>query len=130
MPVITNWHDEANSVIRVEFSDPWTLTELSSGIQTSRQLMGGVTHTVDVIWDGTKTKGAPSNMLSHFMFPNQDTIIPENQGAVVVVVNGMFLRQFALIAKRLMTQITKNMHIATSLTDAEKKIESLRESRS
>jgi hypothetical protein len=129
MPVMTHWHDQANSVIRVEFSDPWTLTELSSGIQSSRQLMSSVDHTVDAIWDGTKTKGAPSNMLSHFMFPNNDTIVPPNQGAVIVIVNGMFLRQFAIIAKRLMPQITRNMHITTSLPDAEKKIKSMQDSR-
>lgn len=128
MPVMTEWHDSAQNTIRLAISDPWTINDLSDGIRASRNLMGSVNYSVDAIWDASQTKGAPSNMLSHFMLPNQDSIIPNNQGAVVVVVNNMFLKQFVMIAKRLMPHTTKNMHIVSTLPDAEKKLETLRAS--
>lgn len=128
MPVVTEWYDSAQNAIRIAISDPWTINDLSDGIRASRNLMASVDYSVDAIWDASGTKGAPSNMLSHFMLPNQDSIIPNNQGSVVVVVNNMFLKQFVMIAKRLMPHTTKNMHIVNSLPDAEKKLENLRAS--
>ena len=126
MPVSTTWHDQAHTIVRVEFRDPWSMAELSEAIRVSRQLMGSVSYTVDAIWDGTGIKGAPSNLFSHFMLPNEDTKIPTNQGAVVVVVHGAFLQTFAGLAKRLIPQITKNMHITHSLQAADEKITVLR----
>jgi len=126
MPVSAIWHDEAHTIVRVEFRDPWNMTELSQAIQGSRQLMSSVSYIVDAIWDGTGTKGAPSNLFSHFMMPNEDTKIPDNQRYVVVVVRGAFLQTFVGMAKRLLPQITKKMHITHSLEDAEAKIAALR----
>jgi hypothetical protein len=113
----------------VKFVDPWTLADMRSAIRESRELLTSVDHTVDVIWDGTETGGAPSNLFSHFMFPNEDTDIPENQGAVIVVVQTSFLRSFAALGKRLLPRITRNMHITTNLPAAEAKIEALRAGR-
>jgi hypothetical protein len=126
MPVSATWHDEAHTIVRVEFSDPWNMTELSQAIQTSRQLMSSVGYTVDAIWDGTATKGAPSNLFSHFMMPNEDTEIPANQRFVIVVVHGTFLQTFVGMAKRLLPRITRKMHITHSLQDADRKIAALR----
>jgi len=126
MSVTASWNDEAHTIVRVEFVDPWNMTELSQAIQVSRQLMSSVSHTVDAIWDSTATNGAPSNLFSHFMMPNEDTKIPGNQRYVVVVVHGAFLKTFAGMAKRLLPQITKNMYITSSLQAAEQKIEALR----
>lgn len=128
MPVMTEWHDSTQNTIRLAISDPWTINDLSDGIRASRKLMSSVDYSVDAIWDASETKGAPSNMLSHFMLPNEDSLIPKNQGTVVVVVNNMFLKQFVMIAKRLMPHTTKNMFIVASLFDAEKKLQSLRPS--
>jgi hypothetical protein len=126
MPVSTTWHDDTHTIVRVEFSDPWNMTELSRAIQVSRQLMGSVDYIVDAIWDGTGTSGAPSNLFSHFMLPNEDTEIPTNQRFVVVVVRGAFLQTFVGLAKRLLPRITKNMYITHSLQDANQKITTLR----
>jgi hypothetical protein len=128
MPVVTEWYDSAQNAIRIAISDPWTINDLSDGIRASRNLMSSVDYSVDAIWDASQTKGAPSNMLSHFMLPNEDSIVPKNQGTVVVVVNNMFLKQFVMIAKRLMPHTTKNMFVVGSLPDAEKKLDSLRPS--
>ncbi len=126
MPVKASWFDDAHTIVHIEFSDPWTLADLSAGIQTGRQLMSSVDHTVDAIWDGTNTKGAPSNVFSHFMVANEDTEIPANQRFVIVVVRSAFLHTFASTAKRLLPRITRNMHITNSLQAAEQKIEALR----
>ena len=126
MPISATWYDDAKTIVRVEFNDPWTMVELSQAIQVSRQLMSSVPYTVDAIWDGTGTKGGPSNILSHFMMPNEDTKIPPNQGVVVVVVRGAFLQTFVSFAKRLLPQITRNMHITNSLQAADEKIALLR----
>ncbi len=126
MPVSAAWNDEAHTIVRVEICDPWNMSELSQAIQVSRQLMGSVSYTVDAIWDGIGTKGAPSNLFSHFMMPNEDTKIPSNQRYVVVVVRGAFLQTFVGMGKRLLPQITKNMHITSSLDAAEQKIMTLR----
>jgi len=126
MPVSATWHDDAHTIVRVEFRDPWNMVELSEGIRVSRQLMDSVSYTVDAIWDSTRTKGIPANLFSHFMMPNEDTKIPANQGAVVVVVHGALLQTFAGMAKRLLPQITKNMHITNNLQAADAKIVLLR----
>ncbi len=126
MPVSASWFDDANTIVRIEFTDPWNMTELSQAIQASRQLMSSVNHTVDSIWDGTNTKGAPSKLWSHFMVANEDTEIPANQRYVIVVVHSAFLHTFAATAKRLLPRITRNMHITNSLQAAEQKLETLR----
>ncbi len=105
------------------------MADLRSGIQVSRALLASVEHTVDAIWDGTETNGAPSNLFSHFMIPNEDTEIPPNQGVVVVVVNTAFLKSFVAMAKRLLPRITRNMHITHDLPSAEAKIAVLRAGR-
>ncbi|MBI1257987.1 MAG: hypothetical protein GC204_10985 [Chloroflexi bacterium] len=130
MPLSTTWYDEAKTIVRIEFQDPWNMTELSQAIQASRELMESVSYTVDAIWDGTGTKGGPSNILSHFMMPNEDTKIPTNQGVVVVVVRGAFLQTFVSLAKRLLPQITRQMHITNSLQAAGEKIALLRQNTS
>ncbi len=126
MPVSARWYNDAKTAVYVEFSDPWTLTELSTALKQSRALMSSVDYSVDAIWDSSKTSGMPKNILSHFMVSNADTDIPDNQRAVVVIVHGMFLQSFAGMAKRLLPRITKNMHITSSLQDADKKLRSLR----
>lgn len=129
VPISASWYDDDQTIVIIRFEDPWELRDLSEAIQVSRQLIGSVEYTVDAIWDGTATNGAPSNIFSHFMVPNDDTTVPLNQGLVVVVVNTAFLKSFAALAKRLLPRITKHMHIVTNMQAAEAKIETVRAGR-
>src|SRR4051812_5124639 len=78
VPVRASWYDDAHTIAIVRIQDPWTMAELSGAIRDSRALFASVDTTVDVIWDGSETNGAPSNLFSHFMIPNEDTEIPVN----------------------------------------------------
>lgn len=129
MPVSATWYDDACTIIIVRLHDPWTLADLSAAISESRRLSSSTNSMVDLIWDATETSGAPSNIVSHFMFTSEDTNIPANQGAVIVVVRTTFLKSFVALAKRLLPRITRNMHIVADLPAAEVKIAALRAER-
>jgi hypothetical protein len=125
MTVHARWHNEDHTIVRVQFSDPWTLPELSAALQEARQLLESVHYPVDAIWDGADAKTVPNNVLSHFMLSRQDSEPPANQRTLVVVARSTLLKTFVSSAKRLMPHATKNMYMTDSLDAAEQKIEML-----
>jgi hypothetical protein len=127
MPVNANWHNETHTIVRVQISDPWTLPELAAAIQESRQMQDSVSHQVDAIWDSSDAKTVPNNLLSHFMLSSQNTKVPRNQRAVVVVARSTLLKTFVHSAKRVMPQVTKNVHLTETIEAAEQKLSALRQ---
>jgi hypothetical protein len=127
MPVNAYWHNDSRTIVCVQISDPWTVSELSAAIQESRQLQESVRHQVDAIWDGTDTKTVPHNLLSHFMLTRQNSQPPPNQRALVVVARTTLLKTFISSAKRVMPHATKNMHVTESIEAAEQKLNALHE---
>jgi hypothetical protein len=126
MPVSACWHDEACTILRLDIQSPWSLPELSAALTQCRSLMSSVEHPVDVIWDASQAHSLPQNMISHFILHSEDAQVPSNQAAVIVIVRTTLLRSFALLAKRALPNVTRNMHVTATLKEAEAIINSLR----
>jgi hypothetical protein len=63
MGVKLQWDNEEQTIIRYEFTDPWTWEEFREALDADDAMIAGVDHTVHLLFDMMNIHTAPSNML-------------------------------------------------------------------
>lgn len=85
MAVTYRWHNQKKDVVKFEFADPWTVSELAQCETVVRAEMNTLPHIVDAIFDFSEASVLPQNALSYFMSSLRKGESIENEGATVVI---------------------------------------------
>ena len=81
MPVISNWDDDAHTIIRNDFIPPWTWPEMVNVSKESYAKIAQLTQRGDIIANGWANLPA-GNAMNAF---RQVDVMPENLGLLVLV---------------------------------------------
>jgi hypothetical protein len=91
MTVTVAWDDEAKTILRYEFTDPWTWDEFFAVLDADDDLIGSVEHTVHVIFDATGMRFVPPNPVAQFK--NVASLINPRLGILVIVGNNLWFQK-------------------------------------
>lgn len=86
MPIVNNWYDAAQSILKVDYEGRWTWDEFFIAADKGRELAKGVSHRVDYILDmqkGTVPNGGST-------LTNSRTVMARrapNSGIFVILTN-------------------------------------------
>ena len=89
MTVHVNWENNSRTAIRQTFDPQWRWQDYDASVETIREMLGSVDHTVHIISDvRASTPQTQGLALDHFRRTLEN--IPYNTGMLVVAGNGHF----------------------------------------
>ncbi|MBC7869281.1 MAG: hypothetical protein H7Y09_00465 [Chitinophagaceae bacterium] len=116
MTISVYWHDENKQIVRIEYSEMWSLDELYKISLKSHQMVGEVSHQVDILVDLRRSRVAPTQLLSSARYVN--SLVQPNQGLIVTVGAPTFLKALIRVAGRIMPQVTAKLRYVNTLDEA------------
>lgn len=81
------WDDNAKSIIRWDFEDPWTWDDFRAAFKQSVDMAADLGYRVDIIPNATQIKQLPIGALGEFKRTQANS--PENTGLVVITGGNM-----------------------------------------
>ena len=88
MPIMTDWYDERRAVIRVKYSDPWTLDEFTEQCTECQRMMDSVHSHVDTVMEMSSVKRIPPGSLSKLPQLNRTALFTHPRRGIIVMVGG------------------------------------------
>ncbi|MBN1563629.1 MAG: hypothetical protein JXA10_07315 [Anaerolineae bacterium] len=105
--IVTEWHDDAKTIMRVTYQPGWTWRDLEANLPTEEQFLDSVDHKVDVIADFRDTQ-LPPGAISHLpKIAQSPPYVHPNSGEVVMVGSPIFMEEVVGVYKRVYGQASK-----------------------
>jgi len=110
------WENRSKTVMRHVYTGRWTVDDYRHAITTTRKLLDGLPHTVDIIIDATASDGTPSNILSAMRYTEQQ--VASNQGRIFIVGADLFTQEILHMARRIAPRATGKTQFVDTLEEA------------
>jgi hypothetical protein len=125
MPVDIRWENEAQTVICVSYSRPWTWTEYHHALDTMDKWMRRSDKRVHLIIDVRDAGLPPSGAMPHFRRAAQMQHV--NRGQFLVVGNSALIRTFVNMSKQVYGRLftTPDFTFVTSMEEANEKLDDM-----
>jgi hypothetical protein len=105
--IITEWDDDAKTIMRVTYQPGWTWNDLEGNLPLEEQMLDSVSHRVDVIADFRDTR-LPPGAISHLpKIAQSPPYVHPNSGDVIMVGSPAFMKEVVGIYKRVYGQAAK-----------------------
>jgi hypothetical protein len=117
MPIDVVWDDEAETIIRWNFSDPWNWQEFRAAFEKSMEIGGHLPYRVDVIpYLANSRIPVPTGALGEFNRIARTT--PKNVGLVVITGGNVLTRTIIDLFTQVYGKAAHNWHTIDSLDKA------------
>lgn len=116
MPIKVSWDNEAKTIVRYDFSGPWTWEEFHRAVDAIHALVKSVPHTVDYIANVPNLHLPQGTALSHIRRAIRTA--PPNSGVLMVTDGGLFVNAIIGIVSR----VGGYVRTANTIEDARAKI--------
>lgn len=118
MPIVTTWDNPQKTIIRKDFSDPWSWEDYAAALEQSHALMAQFPERkIAIILNLTGTRNLPPNPL-----PTLRELLrggmPDNWDGTLVVGGSLFMNAIAGILKQGLRSIHRHVETALTLKEA------------
>jgi hypothetical protein len=117
MSVKVSWYNDEKTIVLQTFGKNVSAEDWREAARLSNALLTSVDHTVDLIITYTELTKLPANLFSASKYV--ESLIPPNQGLVVVVATQAIIGAFNELMRRLMPKVVNDMVRVNTLEDAE-----------
>jgi len=126
--LITEWDDEAHTIMRVTYRPGWTWDDLEGNLSIEEEMLDSVDHRVDVIADFRGTRLPPGAISRLPKIAQSPPYTHRNSGSVVMVGSPAFMEEVVGLYKRLYGQAAR-LTMVKDLDEARALIANLRRER-
>ena len=105
--IITEWDDDAKTIMVVTYQPGWTWNDLEGNLPLEQQLLDSVNHRVDVIADFRNTRLPPGAISRLPKIAQSPPYVHPNSGDVIMVGSPAFMAEVVSIYKRVYGQAAK-----------------------
>ena|SRR5688572_29295682 len=116
MPIEVVWDNAEQTVLRFDYSTPWTWEDLRHAVQTASDMSRDMQRVVSVINDVSHASALPDGAL--VTFRGIARVTPDNTGLIVVAGGGMLVDAMISMFRRLSGSQAANWRTAKSLDEA------------
>ncbi len=117
MSVKVSWYNDEKTIVLQTFGKDVVANDWREAARLSNQLLTSVEHTVDLIITYTELTKLPPNLFSASNYV--ESMIPKNQGLVVVVATQAIIGAFNELMRRLMPKVVNGTVMVNTIEDAE-----------
>jgi hypothetical protein len=126
--LITEWDDEAHTIMRVTYRPGWTWDDLEGNLSIEEKMLDSVDHRIDVIADFRGTRLPPGAISRLPKIAQSPPYTHRNSGSVVMVGSPAFMEEVVGLYKRLYGQAAR-LTMVKDLDEARALIANLRRER-
>jgi hydroxymethylpyrimidine/phosphomethylpyrimidine kinase len=116
MSVKVSWYDDEKTIVLQTFGKDVTAEDWREAARLSNALLTSVDHTVDIIITYTQLTKLPPNLFSASRYV--ESLIPPNQGVVVVVATQAIIAAFNELMRRLMPKVVNDSVMVSTIDEA------------
>lgn len=116
MSVTVSWYNDEKTIVLQTFGKDVVANDWREAARLSHELLTSVDHTVDIIITYTELTRLPPNLFSASKYV--ESLIPENQGLVVVVATQAIIGAFNELMRRLMPRVVNDTVMVNTIEDA------------
>ena len=127
MSVTVRWYNDDKTIVLQTFGKDVTADDWREAARLSNELLTSVNYTVDIIITYTELTKLPPNLFSASKYV--ESMIPKNQGLVVVVATQAIIGAFNELMRRLMPKVVNDTIMVNTIEDARAYIASHRSDR-
>jgi len=121
MSVKVSWYNDEKTIVVQAFGKDVVADDWREAARLSNGLLTSVDHTVDIIITYTELTKLPPNLFSASKYV--ESLIPNNQGLVVVVATQAIIGAFNELMRRLMPKVVNDTVMVNTFEDALRYIE-------
>jgi hypothetical protein len=125
MPIEIRWDDVGQTVLRFDYTTPWTWEDLRGAVQEASRMSADLGYIVSVINDVSHASALPDGAL--VTFRGIARLTPDNTGLIVIAGGGMLVDTMITMFRRLSGAQGANWRTAKSLDEARAMIQVWRE---
>lgn len=119
MGVKLSWDNKEKTIIRYDFTEPWTWDDFRAALDADDEMIESVDHVVHLLYDMMNIRSAPPNMLAKL--PQIVNVINPRLGLIVIAANYVWIQSIGEIFYKSYGRSIeglKGLKIARSLDEA------------
>jgi len=120
MPIHVEWDNAERTILRLEFSSPWTWDIYEAAVAESTRKIGTTSQPVAMIVHAEGVDSLPQGALSRFR--QSGHLIPANLGEICVVTHNTLMTLLLTTLGKISTGIGLRLSLVDSLEEARRKI--------
>lgn len=121
MPIQVDWDNADQTIIKQNFTDPWTIDEHRQSMMQISEMVATQTHTVHIIADMRQSQRIPGKLLLNMRLA--ESLVQPNMGHIVIVDAPPFARSILRASQQLIPQLVTKLHTVNSLHAAYRVLE-------
>jgi hypothetical protein len=125
MSVKVSWFNDKKTIVIQTFGKDVTADDWREAARLSNALLTSVDHVVDIIITYTELTKLPPNLFSASKYV--ESLIPPNQGMVVVVATQAIIGAFNELMRRLMPKVVNDSVMVNTIEEAQAYINARRD---
>jgi hypothetical protein len=116
MPITAQWDDDANTILRLGYVEPWTWDEFFDAFDEATSLIRNADHEVSVINDGRHAGQPPPDLIGHVQATIE--VLPANLGLMIVAASEFYGKMAVQLLQQLYPDSMSNWRIAPTVDEA------------